>query len=109
MIIDTLSPAVTSRTPISFSYPKPWKTQWERIGNVHAIYKYTSKEGKTTIKSHIYQTSWVSDSDEKIPWWRNFDIEFIRDAVLLPEESPFPIAEGYNPNYYLEHPAIIKV
>lgn len=53
---DSLSEAINTRTPIDFSYPKPGKITGNRIGNPHAIYRFTSKDGKSSTKVHIWQT-----------------------------------------------------
>ena len=57
----SLSAAINSRTPIKFSYPKPGKVEGERIGNPHAVYLYTDKDGIVSTKIHIWQTEGVSD------------------------------------------------
>lgn len=104
---ESLSEAIRTRTPIDFSYLKSGKVSWNRKWNPHAIYKFVAKDGAQTVKVHIWQTGWVSDTGEQIPGWRNFDLEYISSVHLL--DWSFPVADWYNPDYYNEHPAIIKI
>ena len=39
----------------------------------------------------------------------SLDPNYIEDVKLLSEHSPFKIADWYNPDYYDDNPAIIKI
>jgi len=100
--LELLIESVENRLPISFKYNKPDKTKGNRIGNVHAIFIFTSKIGEISTKLHIVQTDGVSDSADKgdFPFWRTFNIDFISDVKILGDSSKFEIEEGYNPESY---------
>tara|TARA_B100000378_G_C17818030_1_gene333333 strand:- start:167 stop:499 length:333 start_codon:yes stop_codon:yes gene_type:complete len=100
--LDMLIKSVENRQPISFQYNRADKTKGVRIGNVHAIFIFTSKKGEISTKLHIVQTDGVSDSGDKgdFPFWRTFNIDFISDVKILEDLDRFEIEEGYNPESY---------
>lgn len=104
-ILELLTKSIEDRKSISFQYNKPDKSEGNRIGNVHAIFIFTSIKGMISTKLHIVQTDGVSDSADKgdFPFWRTFDISFISDVKILEDSNQFEIAEGYNPESY-NHP-----
>jgi len=107
--LELLTKSVEDRLSISFQYNKPNKSEGTRIGNVHAIFIFTSKNGEISTKLHIVQTDGVSDSADKgdFPFWRTFNIDFISDVKILDELGKFEIQEGYNPESY--HNPIAKI
>jgi hypothetical protein len=100
--LELLTKSVENRLPISFQYNKPDKSEGIRIGNVHAIFIFTSKKREISTKLHIVQTDGVSDSADKgdFPFWRTFNIDFISDVKILEDSGKFEIEEGYNPESY---------
>ncbi len=100
-ILDTLKQAITERKPISFEYNKEGKILGERIGNPHAVFVYTSKDGTRSVKAHIVQTAGVSDSkfEKPFPDFRMFDLDNIRMEHILSEQPPFSVSDKYNPNW----------
>lgn len=79
--------AIKSKRKVELNY----KGEGYRIVCPHAI--YISTTGKTLIDA--YQLSGYSTHFEKIPDWRQFDIEKITVANNL--DDTFNIAHGYNP------------
>jgi len=100
--LELLTKSVKDRLPISFQYNKPDKSRGVRIGNVHAIFIFTSKSGDISTKLHIVQTKGVSDSADKgdFPFWRTFNIDFLSDVEILENLGKFEIEDGYNPESY---------
>ena len=100
--LELLTKSVEDRFPISFQYIKPDKSDGIRIGNVHAIFIFTSKKGEISTKLHIVQTDGVSDSADKgdFPFWRTFNIDFISNVKILEDLGKFEIEEGYKPESY---------
>jgi hypothetical protein len=100
--LELLTKSIEDRLPISFQYNKVGKTEGIRIGNVHAIFIFTSKKGVISTKLHVVQTEGVSDSADKgdFPFWRPFNIEYISDVKILENSDQFEIKEGYNPDSY---------
>lgn len=94
--------SVEMKKPIAFKYNKPGKTPGERIGNVYAVYIFTSKAGEKSTKLHIVQTEGVSDSKEKSPFpdFRIFNIEDISNIRILETATCF-VADNkkYNPDW----------
>lgn len=100
--LELLIESVERRLPISFQYNKPGKTEGIRIGNVHAVFIFTAKDGVESTKAHIYQTNGVSDTADNLdlPDWRPFNIEHITDVKILEDLGQFEEADGYNPDSY---------
>lgn len=109
--IDILTRAIHTKTPISFEYIKEKKVTWVRVWNPHAIYIFTSKSWEKSIKIHIVQTAWVSDSKEEKPFpeFRQFDVENIERIVLIKEKSPFKIDSKYNSDWEWYNDHISKI
>jgi len=104
--------SVDRRKPISFQYLKPGKTPGTRIGNVHAIFIMTLKDGTKSTKLHIVQTDGVSDSKDKnpLPTFRMFNIEDISDVNILEDLPDFEIREvDYNPEWQGYQDVLAKV
>jgi len=100
--LDLLIDSVDRRQPISFQYIKPGKTPGKRIGNVHAIFIMTRKDGTKSTKLHIVQTDGVSDSKDKspLPTFRMFNIEDVSDIEIQEHLPQFVIRElDYNPEW----------
>ncbi len=99
--INILTNAINTKTTISFEYRKEGKINWVRIWNPHAIYNFKSKDLKESIKVHIVQVSWVSDSKDgnSFPDFRQFDLDNIENIILLKGNSPFQVDDRYNPNW----------
>ncbi|MGB6129386.1 MAG: hypothetical protein WBG30_11605 [Psychrilyobacter sp.] len=101
--LESLIESVEKRKPISFEYNKVGKVKGERIGNVHAVFIFTSKKsGKQSTMLHVVQTGGVSDSKEKNPFpdFRSFKIEDISEVKVLKNRSNFEIFyEKYNPEW----------
>lgn len=96
--LELLIEAVEMRKPISFEYNKPGKIPGERIGNIHAIFIFTTKTTKIqSTKVHIVQTGGVSDTNAKNEF-RTFDISEISNIQFM-EEDIFQPDERYNPNW----------
>ena len=100
--LEILTKSVEDRLPISFQYNKPDKSEGVRIGNIHAIFIFTSKKGEISTKLHIVQTAGVSDSADRgdFPFWRTFNIDFVSEVKILKGEGKFEIEKGYNPESY---------
>lgn len=84
---DKIINAIKSKQKVELNY----KGEGYRVVCPHAI--YISITGKTLIDA--YQLSGYSTHFEKIPDWRQFDIEKI--TALKNLDDTFNIAPGYNP------------
>jgi hypothetical protein len=101
-ILDTLILAIKSRKPVSFEYNKVGKVAGIRIGNPHAVFIFTSKEGAQSTKIHLVQTGGVSDTIDVSPFpdFRTFNIEDLSNMVILENSLSFePYYEKYNPDW----------
>ena len=99
MSLSEIKQAIKEQKPISFTYNKVGKTSGVRVGNPHAVWVMRRKDGTESTKVHIVQVSGVSDSGQKFPSFRMFDLNEI-DNVSMNEESPnFEISEQYNPEW----------
>lgn len=109
--INILENAINTKTPISFEYIKEWKISWVRVWNSHAIYNFKSKNWEKSIKVHIVQTWWVSDSKSENPFpdFRQFDLENMKNITLLKDKSIFNVDENYNPNWNWYDEYIAKI
>jgi hypothetical protein len=99
--LELLIESVEKRLPVSFQYNKPGKTEGVRIGNVHAVFIFTAKDGTETTKVAVYQTDGVSDTAQEIPGWRPLlNIEHVSDVKILEDLGQFEEADGYNADSY---------
>jgi len=96
MTLENLKLAIKNRTSVSFAYNKPGKVSGVRIGNPHAVFVMTKKDGSKSTKVHIVQTDGVSDSGQEFPSFRMFDITELLNVELVDDSSPFPVHEDYN-------------
>ena len=105
--IEIIKKAIGLKKPIEFEYNREDKIRGKRIGNPHILFIGTGT-GKTMI--HIFQTGGVSDSNlnDGLPW-RLFFVEFIENIKILHDESPFNVAEGYNPDNQMYMDTIAKI
>jgi len=104
----TIEEAMRTRTPITFRYERPGKTPGTRSGNPHIAFIHRmAKTGEEHVNLLLWQTAGATDSGQTLPSWRTFSLNDITEPTLVPEASPFDIAEGYKPEVY-EHP-IAKV
>ena len=99
MSLQTLKDAIEKQIPVSFHYNKPGKTPGKRIGNPHAVWVMRKKDGTESTKVHIVQTKGVSDSGQKLPSFRMFDLEILSEVKLLEDHKKFDISEQYNPEW----------
>lgn len=100
--LELLIKSVEDKRPISFEYNKTGKVSGTRIGNVYAIFIFTSKTGEKSTKLHIVQTSGVSDTKEEKPFpdFRMFNIGDIEKIQVLSDEPIFDINhKKYNPDW----------
>lgn len=88
-ILDALQKAIKNKKVIEFNY----KLEWIRIWNPYAVYKHTNT---WNILLDLYQTKWYSNSNDKIPWWREFEVKDINNLKILDET--FNINNQYKPN-----------
>ena len=95
--LDDLKNAVNTRSPISFHYDSP-SAPGTRTGHAHAVFTKKLKDGSEKVYVEVWQTGGVTFSGKEVPW-RKFSFGKISSVRLL-EGDPFPIAEGYNPDYY---------
>ncbi|EGR1400897.1 hypothetical protein [Vibrio cholerae] len=109
MTIDILKEAIKNKYVISFEYLKQGKVRGVRIGNPHAVFNMHKKDYSTSIKVHIYQTDGVSDTDEKIPSFRTFDIEHLSNVSIIKPEKTFIPSEDYNPDWKGYNDPICKI
>lgn len=91
--------AIKSKRKVELNY----KGEGNRIVCPHVI--YISTAGKTLIDA--YQLSGYSTHFEKIPDWRQFDVEKITAFKNL--DDTFNIAPGYNPLSDKYYNAIAKI
>lgn len=88
-ILKTLAIAIKEKKIIKFDY----KLEWMRLWNPHAVYNHI----KTwNILLDLYQTNWYTNSNEKLPWWREFNINEISKINIL--SDTFNITNWYNSN-----------
>lgn len=87
--LEALTKAIRDKKVIKFNY----KLEWVRTWNPHALYKHIKTRN---ILLDLYQTNWYSSSNEKIPWWREFDITEI--SILDISDKIFTTNNFYNPN-----------
>jgi hypothetical protein len=99
MSLQILKDAIEQQKPISFQYNKPGKTPGKRIGNPHAVWVMRKKDGTESTKVHIVQTDGVSDSGQKLPSFRMFDLEVLSQIELLKDSNTFDISEQYKPEW----------
>lgn len=109
MTIDILEEAIKNKYVISFEYLKEGKVRGVRIGNPHAVFNMHKKDHSTSIKIHIYQTGGVSDTDEKLPSFRMFDIENLNSVSIIKPEQTFIPSEQYNPDWQGYNDSIFKI
>jgi len=107
--IETLVKAIQLHKPVEFEYIKEGKPPGKRIGNPHAVFEDTTRDGVDNIYTHIVQTSGVSESITVFPKWRLFFIDNIINIRILEEEQSFTIQEGYNPHSTMYSRAIQKI
>jgi len=86
MVKNKIIEAIKSKRKVEINY----KGEGYRIVCPHAI--YISTTGKTLVDA--YQLSGYSTQFEKIPDWRQFDIEKI--TVFKDLDDTFNVAHGYN-------------
>jgi hypothetical protein len=104
--LDLITKAIESRKPICFEYNVPGKVQGKRYGNPHTLFLHPTTNN---MMIHIYQTSGVSDTKEKIPGWRQPLLGQISNIIILEDAESFKIAEGYKPNSPMYSSVISKV
>lgn len=96
MALEKLKLAIENRSSVRFAYNKPGKVSGKRIGNPHAVFVMTKKDGSQSTKVHIVQTDGVSDSEQEFPSFRMFDLSELSNVELVDNSAPFPIHEDYN-------------
>lgn len=100
--INLLKLAIKQKSPISFRYTLPGKNPGHRVGNPHALFFKDSFRRDEEIKVDLYQTSGVSDSEDRngsnLPGWRLFRVDYMEDIKILDLPTSFSIAPGYNSN-----------
>lgn len=101
VLIEVIRKAIKARKPISFEYEKEGKVRGQRIGNPHIAFAGRTRDGIPRMWIHIVQTAGVSDTLDEFPEWRMFIGEFMRDAVVLQDDPPFEIFNGYNPDSHI--------
>ncbi len=99
MSLSEIKKAIEEQKPISFTYNKPGKTPGVRVGNPHAVWVMRKKDGTESTKIHVVQVSGVSDSGQKLPSFRMFDLNEIDNVLMNEEASKFDISEQYNPEW----------
>ncbi len=99
MSLQQLKKAIEARKPISFTYNKLGKTPGIRIGNPHAVWVMRKKDGTESTKVHVLQTEGISDSNEKLPSFRLFDLGEMRDVVVHEDQPQFEADSAYNPEW----------
>jgi hypothetical protein len=107
--IDTLISAIQTHKPIEFEYIQQGKPMGKRLGNPHAIFRDTTKEGVEKVYVHIFQTEGVSEKPEEIPSWREFIVDKMSSVKILEEKPPFSVENGYNPFSVRYSRAICKI
>ena len=98
--LESIKTAIANRTPISFNYIREGKNPGLRVGNPHAAFIKRLKSGEERVYLHLVQTGGVTDSDTEFPSWRQFFLNDIHNVQLIKDETPFKIAEDYNPAFY---------
>jgi hypothetical protein len=88
-----LQDAIENQKSIEFKYIKTGKVEGTRMGDPHAVFLHPTTNNATV---DIFQTGGASDSQQLIPRWRPFLLEFIQDITIT--EKHFHIAVGYDSN-----------
>lgn len=88
-----LQKAIENQKSIEFRYLKPGKANGVRYGDPHAIFMHPSTNNTTV---DIFQTGGDSETKQRIPDWRPFILEFIKEIKIL--NINFDIAKGYESN-----------
>jgi hypothetical protein len=102
--------AINNRKPISFAIEKENHTPGERVGNTHAIYYHTLKNGDEKIYVDIWRTSGVvTDLNDPLPKWKKYIVEDLKKINVLNSETSFEPAPGYNPNSENYNRVIAKI
>lgn len=96
-ILSVIEEAIKTRTPIAFEYVRPGKTPGTRVGDPHAAFIRRVQNGEERVYLDLWQTSGVTDGGQPLPSWRLFFLNDIAHVVMLHQEQPFKVAEGYNP------------
>lgn len=109
MTLENIKLAIEKRSSISFEYNKLGKISGIRIGNPHAVFMMTKKDGSQSTKVHIVQISGVSDNRQEFPSFRMFDLSEISYVQLIDNSAPFKIHEDYNSEWDGYNYAIAKV
>lgn len=97
--LELLKKAIKLKKPISFDYNKEGKVTGKRIGNIHAIFVFTNKNGEQDTKVDLYQTGGVSDTsvEKPLPSWRFYSLDYFSNIEILESEQTFNEAEWYKP------------
>jgi hypothetical protein len=102
--------AIHNRKPISFTLRKEGHVLGLRIGNPHAIFRHTLKNGEKKIYVDIWRTSGViTDNSKPLPDWREYVAIDLEDTNILESEPNFTPAESYKPDSDKYKEAIAKV
>lgn len=99
MSLETLKEAIEKKSKISFEYNKPGKISGRRIGDPHAIFIMRRKDGSESTKVHIVQTDGVSDSGQKLPSFRMFDLLELTNIEIISPVEVFSVDSDYNPEW----------
>lgn len=99
MNLDILREAIRNQLKVSFEYNKPGKVSGKRIGDPYAVFIMRRKDGSESTKVHIFQTSGVSDSGQKLPSFRMFDLLELSDIEMLTPSQIFNVTSDYNPEW----------
>jgi len=99
MSLSELKRAIEAQKPISFTYNKAGKTPGVRIGNPHAVWVMRKKDGSESTKVHVVQVSGVSDSGQKFPSFRMFDLNEIDNVSMNDNAEQFVVSEDYKPEW----------
>ena len=97
-IIEIISQAIHERKPIQFEYVKEGKPQGYRKANPHILFSGITKEGIHKTWVHLVQTDGVSETLTTFPDWRSMVVDYMKDVIILREQSNFEIFRDYNPN-----------
>lgn len=97
MSLEVLTEAIKKKSKISFEYNKSGKPSGKRFGDPHAVFIFRKIDGTESTKVHIVQTAGVTDTPEKIPEFRMFDLTELSSVQILSPTQAFDASPKYNP------------
>ena len=89
--------AIRHRQTIVFTYARGDR-RTPRVGHPHVV--YVTPANKTLCL--LYQTAGASESGAPVPGWRSFELEGMRNVVVLRDHGSFAVRkdfDGHHPRY----------